>query len=99
MSTSVVLTGEALEDLHRLYDFLLDRDLAAAEAALERIERAFDYLRDTPFGGRKAAPDNPFLRELIIGFGRTGFVALYEVESADRVVILAVRAQREGEYG
>jgi hypothetical protein len=34
-------------------------------------------------------------RELIIPFGGTGYVALYEIVSASKVVVLAVRRQRE----
>ena len=51
----------------------------------------------TPFSFRKAA-DNPAQRELIIPFGGTGYVALYEIVSTLKVVVLAVRHQREEDY-
>jgi hypothetical protein len=38
------------------------------------------------------------LRELIISFGRSGYVALFEIEGADEVVINAVRHQLEDDY-
>ena len=44
------------------------------------------------------APENPFLRELVIGFGRGGYVALFEVEDAETVTVLAVRHRREDDY-
>ena len=76
----VRFTPEAELDLLRLYDFLLEKDLAAAERALEAIKRAVELLRFSPFSCRKALTDNPFLRELIIPFGSAGYVALFEIE-------------------
>jgi plasmid stabilization system protein ParE len=39
------------------------------------------------------------LRELVISYGRTGYVALYRVAArGDRVEILAIRHQREAGY-
>ena len=51
----------------------------------------------TRFSFRKAAK-NPTQRELIIPFGGSGYVALYEIVSASKVVVLAVRHQREEDY-
>ena len=91
-------TPEAEDDLLRLYDFLLDRDVPAAERALEAIKGAVELLSYSPFSCRKALPDNPFLRELIIPFGSAGYVALFEIESGSTVNILAIRHQREEDY-
>ena len=91
-------TPEAEDDLLRLYDFLLEKDLTAAEHALEAIKGAIELLRFSPFSCRKALPDNPFLRELIIPFGAAGYVALFEIEPGSTVNILAVRHQREEDY-
>ena len=44
-------------------------------------------------------PDrNPFLRELLITFGASGYVALYEIEDELTITILAVRHPRENDY-
>ena len=94
----VRFTPEAEDDLLRLYDFLLEKDVATAERALGAIKKAVELLNFSPFSCRKALPDNPFLRELIIPFGSTGYVALFEIESAAAVNILAVRHQREEDY-
>lgn len=51
----------------------------------------------SPFSFRKAA-QNPAQRELIIPFSGTGYVALHEVVSPTKVVVLAVRLQREEDY-
>ena len=39
-----------------------------------------------------------FVRELIIPFGNAGYVALFEIEGATTVNILAVRHQLEDDY-
>ena len=94
----VRFTPEAEGELLRLYDFLLERDIAAVERALVAIKDAVELLSFSPFSCRKALQENPFLRELIIPFASTGYVALFEIES-DRIVnILAVRHQREEDY-
>ena len=91
-------TPEAEDDLLRLYDFLLEKDVDAADRALDPIKGALELLRLSPFSCRTALSDNPFVRELIIPFGSAGYVALFEIESANTVNILAVRHQREEDY-
>ena len=104
MSFRVRLTREAEADLDRLFDFVLDRelardggDLSLAEQALLAIRAGFATLKASPFTCRKAG-QSPFLRELIIPFGRSGFVALFEIDGAADVVITAVRHQLEDDY-
>ena len=98
MSYSVRYTKVAREDLRRLYGFLLERDLQAARRAREAIGKSVEFLRDFPFTCRKAVPDSPFLRELVIPFGAGGYVALFEIEDSETVTILVVRHQREDDY-
>jgi len=95
---TVRFTPEAELDLLRLYDFLLEKDLGAAERALKAVEEAIRLLCFSPFSCRKAVRDNPFLRELVIPFGSAGYVALFEIENQEFVTILAVRHQREEDY-
>ncbi len=55
-------------------------------------------LESTPDIGRRFDLD-PMMRELVIGFGNGGYVALYEHDAArDLVIVLAVRQQREAGY-
>lgn len=100
MSFRVRFTEEATADLERLYGFVLeqaDGDWALAERALEAIRQAIVLLETSPFSCRKAGA-GAFLRELIIGFGTTGYVALFEIEDARTITVLAVRHQREDDY-
>ena len=80
MSYRARFTREAENDLVQLYEFILARDehdWAIAERALEAIRNVVRSLERTPFSFRKATTDNPFLREIIVPFGASGFVALY----------------------
>ena len=98
MSYRIRFTRAARDDLKRLYAFLLEHDLHAARRARTAIGKAIECLQEFPFSCRKAAPDNPFLRELIIPFGTAGYVALFEIEDSEIVTILAIRHQREDDY-
>lgn len=104
MTYRVRLTREAAADLDRLFDFVIQReldrdsgDLSLAEQAIAAIRAGFETLRTSPFTCRKAS-QGAFLRELIIPFGRSGYVALVDVESATDVVVIAVRHQFEDDY-
>jgi len=100
----VRLTREAAEDLEQLFDFVLERelqrndgDLELAERALQAIKDGITTLRTTPFTCRKAS-QSPFVRELVIPFGRSGYVALFEIVDRENVVVTAVRHQLEDDY-
>ena len=105
MSFRVRLTREAEADLERLFDFVLERELAReaggelelAEQALFAIRAGIHTLQTSPFTCRKAGT-SPFLRELIIAFGRSGYVALFEIVGSAEVVVAAVRHQLESGY-
>lgn len=104
MNYEVAFAPSARADLKRLYAHLLDRtdtleDLALAERALAAIETAVQvHLPRTPFIYRQASGRQALRRELIIPFGATGYVALYEIARPGFVLVLAVRYQREQDY-
>lgn len=102
MSFDVRYSASARDDLTRLYEYLLDcastaEDLELAGRALGVITAAVDTLSRSPFIYRKAG-SGAFLRELLIPFGSSGYVALFEIEDASTVTILAVRHQLEDDY-
>jgi ParE toxin of type II toxin-antitoxin system, parDE len=93
MTYKVLLTIEVQEELERLFDFVLERELArdggdldAATNALSATKAGLSVLERFPFTCRKAA-DTPFLRELVIPFASTGYVALFEVVDGETVVV------------
>jgi plasmid stabilization system protein ParE len=104
VSFRVRLTRAAEADLDRLFDFVLERELTRAagnfelaEQALVAIRAGLATLKTTPFTCRKVGV-SPFLRELIIPSGRSGYVALFEIVGHTQVVVLAVRHQLEDDY-
>lgn len=99
MTFRVLLSAHADPDFDRLYDFVLERgDWADAERAIRTIEAGLASLADFPYACRKAGDGHdPFLRELLIGFGGTGYVVLYRIDE-DTVTVAAVRHQREDDY-
>jgi plasmid stabilization system protein ParE len=100
MSYRIRFTLEAEDDLLRLFDFLLEQDVGTAAKAANSICKALELLEIFPFSCRKADDEehNSLLRELLIPFGSTGYVALFKIENNDTVTIIAVRHQREDDY-
>lgn len=104
MTFNVRLTRDAESDLERLFDFLVERELAGdggdlnlPEQAMVALRAGIATLQSSPFTCRKAG-SSPFLRELIIPFGRSGYVALFEIENNSTVAVVAVRHQLEDDY-
>jgi plasmid stabilization system protein ParE len=92
----VVYSENALANLQRAFDLLLDNDPEAAREAAAAISGAVGLLRVHPMIGRRL--EGP-LRELVISYGRTGYVALYRfLPERDEVRVLAIRHQRELDY-
>jgi plasmid stabilization system protein ParE len=92
----VIYSRAALEDLERIVDFLREASTEVALKAVAQVRSAIAILALHPRIGRRAADD---MRELVISYGATGFVALYRVDAALKVVrILRIRHQREAGF-
>ncbi len=84
------------DDLARIQAHLLAHDVANVPARLDEIATALAVLKDHPLIGRRGAPGR---RELVIGRGSRGYVALYLYDPVDDVVaVLALRSQREAGF-
>ncbi len=101
---TVLLLQEAVDDLRRLEDFAIERALASDTPDWTLPQRALDAIREgmrllswSPHTCRRAELGNGRSRELVIPFGATGYVVLFEVVGDD-VVVGAVRHQREDDY-
>jgi plasmid stabilization system protein ParE len=93
---AVVYSERALGHIERAFQYLRDKNAEAALSAVTAIQSAVDNLAAHPLVGRRLEGD---LRELIISYGHSGYVALYRfVISIDEVRILAIRHQREVGY-
>jgi toxin ParE1/3/4 len=94
--TQIRIAEEVREDFDRIIDHLLEHDVAEPAQRIDAILSAIDALALNPMIGR---PAHDTLRELVIGQGKQGYVALYRhSEILDQVMIVALRAQQEAGY-
>jgi len=90
----VIITEGAAKGLERCRRFLAAKAPEASRRAGQTIERHFLFLETATGIGRPFA-EMPELRELVIAFGNSGYVALYHHEPADDAVyVLAFRHQK-----
>lgn len=83
-------------DLVRLFRFLAEKDVPTAQRAIKEIRDSLTTLARMPKVGR---PVEEGFRELIIDFGSSGYLALYDFdERIDAVTVHAVRHQKENDY-
>ncbi len=93
---AIEIAPEVGDDIDRILEHLDQHAVADTPARIREIVEAIDILATNPFIGRPAAQD---LRELIIGRGARGYVALYRyIPEVDVIFVLAIRSQREAGY-
>ena len=90
---TVVHSARALTHLERAFELLRTENPDTADAASAAIRSAVENLTAHPLVGRRVHGD---IRELVISFGQTGYIALYRyVVPRDETRVLAIRHQRE----
>lgn len=93
---TVVYSARALDHIERAFEFLRDKNPDAALNSVTAIRSAVENLAAHPLIGRRIEGE---LRELVISYGQTGYIALYRfVIPLDEVRILAIRHQRQLGY-
>jgi len=94
----VIVTEKAGQGLERCRRFLASKNPRAAVRASQAIGRQFLLLETAPGIGRPFS-ELAELRELVIDFGDSGYIALYRYDpAADAVYVLAFRHQKEAGY-
>jgi plasmid stabilization system protein ParE len=92
----IIYSAEALADLERIIDFLLEASPDTAAKALAQIRSAVTILASHPHIGRRVDRQR---RELVITYGASGYLALYRHDARPDVVrILRLRHQREAGF-
>lgn len=92
----IELAPEIGEDFECILAHLEQHDAGQRMARLGGIIEAINVLEGSPLIGRPCGRD---MRELVIGRGVRGYVALYRyVAGIDAVFVLAIRAQREAGF-
>ena len=94
----VIVTEQAIKGMERCRQFLKRKNPLASKRAAQVIKEQFVLLETAPEIGR-LIDEYPTLRELVIEFGDSGYLALYFFDNKqDQVLILAFRHQKEVEY-
>ena len=92
----VELAPEVFDDFDRSFDHLARFEAEDVPERIGEIVQGVQILARNPLIGRKVRGGK---RELVIGQGSRGYVALYRfVPDLDTVFVLAVRSQRESGY-
>ncbi len=92
----IQLAPEVLYDFDRFIDHQVLHDIPDISQRIAEIVDAIQLLAHSPLIGRKVKGGK---RELVVGQGSRGYVALYRyVPDIDTVFVLAVRNQREAGY-
>ena len=92
----VVYSANALDNIERVLEFLAKESPRTVPDASRAIQSAITMLETHPLIGRRIHDE---LRELVISYGRTGYVALYRyIAHRDEVRVLALKHQRELDY-
>lgn len=89
----LVWLPQSQDDIERLFNFLLDKDPAAAERAVRTIQIGAKRLCEFPHIGRPMG-DETERRELFIPFGAGAYVLRYRVHG-DTIVVIRVWHSRE----
>ena len=89
----LVWLPEARADIQRLFDFLLERDPAAAERAVRTIQLGSKSLLEYPSVGR-SLDDETGRRELFVPFGAGAYVIRYVILD-EQIVVIRVWHSRE----
>ena len=84
---------EAVKDLERLYEFLLEKNPSAAERVIQAIDGGARKLPAFPEIGRSMG-DETGNRELLVPFGAGAYVLRYRIHE-DTVIIIRVWHSRE----
>jgi len=94
----VIVTEQAAQGLEKCRKFLAKNNPQATNHASQIIQKHLALLVKEPMIGRPLQGE-PELRELIIPFGDSGYVTLYNFDpNTDSLVLLAFRHQREAGY-
>jgi toxin ParE1/3/4 len=94
--SQIEFAPEVAADFERILDHLIEHEVEDAAGRIHDIISAVNVLERSPLIGRPAENGK---RELVIGRGSQGCVALYRfVAEVDTVFVLAVRGQKDAGY-
>ena len=92
----LVFLPEALDDIERLYSFLIEAgNPLAAQKAMLALDEGVQMLQESPYLGVPMKSD-PAYRQLFIPFGKRAYVLRHRFDAAsDTLVVVRVWHSRE----
>lgn len=91
---NIVWLPEALDDIERLYDFVAEKNVQAAQGVATCIKAATRQLGQFPELGR-SMDDDTGRREIFAAFGAGAYVLRYRINARGEVVVIRVWHSRE----
>jgi plasmid stabilization system protein ParE len=91
---SVIWPPEALDDLQRLFNFILEKNSEAAAKVAATILKSTDLLETTPHLGRPLSETRD-QRELFMDFGAGSYVIRYKIQNEHTTNVVWVWHGRE----
>lgn len=93
----LIWSKPALANVQRLFRFLAEKNLAAAQRAAKAIREGVKILAQHPQAGRVIDDLDEAFRDWPVDFGDSGYVLRYRF-TTEQVTILAVRHQKEAGF-
>ncbi len=82
----ILFSSDAVSDIARVRDFLESKDPGAAVRAMRAILVALDRVEAVPYVGHPTK--DPGIQQIIVRFGRRGYVVRYRVFSPDDAIFV-----------
>jgi plasmid stabilization system protein ParE len=92
----LIFTTPALRDLRRLHDFIAPKNPDAARRAATAIRRGVKSLEKRPLIGRPVDDIRIGCRELVIDFGQSAYLALYQIQGENVLILRVIHSREEG---
>ena len=94
---SVKYSVQAIADLKRLHDFLVDQDPVLAQRAIKVIAEALEKISLMPERFRPVEGKTDH-REALISFGRSGYLARFRYLPTGEITIARIKHQKQREF-
>jgi len=82
----IAFAPEAISDMQRLYEFLKTENPEAARRAMMAIWQKLELIETMPALGIRTR--SPFIRQILVRFGKRGYVARYTIRESDGAMII-----------
>jgi plasmid stabilization system protein ParE len=82
----IAFAPEAISDMQWLYEFLKSENPGAAQRAMSAIWQKLELAEAMPALGMRT--HSPFIRQILVHFGKRGYVARYTIRESDGAMIV-----------